>query len=225
MPISDFFSFLGSGEQQILNRILALLDSSIDSTEHLLTLVKYLKTCDYEAVDRQFTVIDGIEKKIDDEHRALVRVLCKGSFFGGIREDLLSLSELIENISDASKHSAMVFHDLRLPKEVIDYFFMVDVESFVSTCISAARLLREAIVALEKNKEEVLSTAEKVEEKETEADGIHHSIVQHLYKNEIDAKSLDIILLKDFLSLVDKIADMSEHGSDILLILVAKGYS
>ena len=85
--------------------------------------------------------------------------------------------------------------------------------------------LKEAITALEKNKDEVLSLTEKVEEKEADADDIHHSIVRHLYGNEINAKSLDIIVLTDFLHIADDIADYSEEASDVLVILIAKGYS
>ncbi len=108
-----------------------------------------------KSVDKEFEAISDLESQADRERRSLVRVLCTGSFFGGIREDLLTLLELIGNISHASRHSAMVFHDMRVPKEVIDYFFQEDVASFITACISASQLLKTAIQALEKNKEEV----------------------------------------------------------------------
>jgi uncharacterized protein Yka (UPF0111/DUF47 family) len=60
---------------------------------------------------------------------------------------------------------------------------------------------------------------------EREADTMKYAIIQHLFKNEINAKSLDIVMLKDFLETADDIADNSENGSDVLSILVAKGYS
>jgi len=201
------------------------MDISIKSARHLLQLVQHLQNYDYEAVDREFALIADLKKEAYSEHRSLVRLLSTGSFFGGIREDLLSLLELVVNISDTSKRCAMIFHDMRVPKEVVDYFFQGDVGAFLSTCIAAAELLKGAIQALEKNKEEVLSLSEQVEEKEAEADEIHHSIVRHLYKNEINAKSLDIIVLTDFLHIADDIADYSEQGSDVLVILLAKGYS
>ena len=108
---------------------------------------------------------------------------------------------------------------------MIDYLFQEDVEAFISSCIATAELFKKAIQALEQSKNEVLSLAEQVEESEENADELHYGIVKHLFKNEIDAKSLDIVLLKDFLITADGIADNSEHGSDVLLILVAKGYS
>lgn len=202
-----------------------MLDLAIEASQHLISLVEQLKKCDYGAVGREFETISELEGKTDDEHRRLVRLICTGSFFGGIREDLLSLLECIDSISDAAKHSSMIFRETQLSKSVIDYFFQEDVGSFISTCVSAAQLLKNAILALEKDKDTVLELTEEIEGKEAEADNIHHSIVQHLYKNEIDAKSLDIVLLKDFLTIADDIADNSENGSDVLQILVAKGYS
>jgi predicted phosphate transport protein (TIGR00153 family) len=225
LPISDIFSFLSSGERKTLERALAMLDNSIECAQHLLSLVLDLQKSNRDGANAEFQKIVDIERTVDDERRSLVRVICSGSFFGGIREDLLTLLERIDDISDAAKRSANIFHDMEVPQNVLDYFFQEDVGSFISTCISAAQLLKDAILALEKNKEEVLSIAEKVEKKEEEADGIHHQIVQHLYKNEIDAKSLDIVLLKDFLTIADDIADNAENGSDVLQILVAKGYS
>lgn len=198
---------------------------SIESSQNLLLLVQRLKDHDYDAAEQEFEELDKLEQQAHNARRSIVRELCSGSFFGGIREDLLTLCGLIDNIAHASKHSAMIFHDIKLPTEVVDYFFLVDVCSFISTCIEAAQLLKEAINALEKNRDEVLSLTEKVEQKEADADTLQHSIVQHLYKNEINAKSLDIIILKDFLHLADDIADNSEHASDVLQILIAKGYS
>lgn len=225
MPLSDFFKFLGSGERQIVDRIVGLLDTSIASSQHLLSLVQDLKDHNSDGVAGEYAEIYNLEQQAHNVRRSLVRTLCSGSFFGGIREDLLTLCGLIDSIAHASKHSAMIFHDIMLPPEVIDYFFQEDVCSFISTCIEAAQLLKEAINALEKNRDEILSLTEKVDQKEADADAIQHSIVQHLYKNEINTKSLDIIILKDFLHLADDIADDSEHASDVLQILVAKGYS
>jgi predicted phosphate transport protein (TIGR00153 family) len=225
LPLSDFFSFFSSGERQTLDRILGLTDTSIDASKHLLTLVKLLKVYDYDGIGREFATISGLKTKAYSDHRELVRTLSTGSFFGGIREDLLTLTELIVAIADTSKRCATIFRDMNVPKEVVDYFFQGDVEGFLSTCITAAELFKQAIQALEKNREEVLALTDQVEQKEAEADEIHHSIVRHLYANEINAKSLDIIVLSDFLHIADDIADFSENGSDKLEILVAKGYS
>ena len=225
MSLKNIFSFLSRGEHSIIERVVALLDVSIDSANHLVVLSESLRAHDYEAVDREFETIHALERKVDEDHRQLVREIATGSFFGGIREDLLDLLELIDNIADSAKNSAQIFHQIRFPDEVIDYLFQGDVGSFIKSVIDAAETFKQAIRSLEKDKDEVLSLTEKVEKDERQSDELHHKIVQHLFKNEINAKSLDIIMLRDFLSLVDDIADNSEGGSDVLQVLVAKGYS
>lgn len=225
MQLSDIFSFLSSGERKTLERIEDMIDISIESAQHLLSMTQDMKKYDFSSADVEFKKIVELEKQADNERRNLVRIVCSGSFFGGIREDLLTLLECVDDISDASKHAAEIFHDMSAPKDLLDYFFQEDVSGFLSICIDAAQLLKEAVKALEDNKDKVLATADQVEEKESEADDIHHAIVRHLFRNEINAKSLDIVLLKDFLAKADNIADRSEGGTDVLQILIAKGYS
>ena len=225
MSLRNFFGFLSNREQALLDRVSKLLDDSIQTSRHLLALTGSLKSYDYAAVDREFHTVADLEDRVAQEHRSLVREVCSGSFFGGIREDLLNLLEIINNISDTSKRAARVFHERQVPKDVIDYLFKDDVELFISTCIDAAELLKEGILALGKNKNEVLTIAEKIDEKESEADAMKYAIIKDLFKNEINAKSLDIVMLQDFLETADDVADFSESGSDVLLILVAKGYS
>jgi uncharacterized protein len=225
MSIRNIFSVFSRGENQILGQVEALLDNSIKTSELLLELLQSLKKYDYDTVNAKYEAIADLKAQVVSDHRALVRQICSGSYFGGIREDLLSLLENIAQIPDSCKGAAGVFHELQMPKDVIDYFFEEDVESFISTSIEVAKTFEDAIKALEKSKEEVLSLTEKVEEQEEDADEIRSKIIQHLFKNEINAKSLDIVLLKDFLVTADNIADYSEDGSDVLQILVAKGYS
>ena len=63
------------------------------------------------------------------------------------------------------------------------------------------------------------------EQSEEEADTIRYGILDNLLKNEIGGDVLDIIMIKDFLNTADDVSDNAEDGSDILQILVAKGYS
>ena len=225
MSLKNIFSFLSRGESDILDRVIETLDTSIQASEHLLSEVKFLKAHEYDSVNREYETIAKLEEQGDDQHRKLVRELCTGSFFGGIREDLLNMLELIDNIADAAKGAGKVFDERHMSERVIDYFFKKDVEGFITKTIEAAKTFRTAIEALKKSKEDVLSICEEVEKQEDEADELRFEIIKHLFKNEVNAGALDIIMLKDFLVTADDIADNAEDGSDDLLILVAKGYS
>jgi predicted phosphate transport protein (TIGR00153 family) len=225
MPFKDLFRFFSRGERRILEKVVRNLDVSIDAARHLLKLVTSLQKYDYDDVNSEYVIIAAMEEKGDELHRTLIREIATGSFFGGIREDFLNLLEKIDNIADAAKDAGKIFHERRVPKETVDYLFKEDVVSFIATCVKTTELLRESILALEKDKSDVLSLVERVELSEEEADSIRYGILDNLLKNEIGGDVLDIIMIKDFLNTADDVSDNAEDGSDILQILVAKGYS
>lgn len=201
------------------------LDVSIDAARHLRTLVSSLQSYDYDNVNAEYKAIAELEEKGDELHRSLVREIVTGSFFGGIREDFLNLLEWIDSIADEAKDAAKLFHLRRVPEETVDYLFKEDVLSFVSALIKTTLLFRESIAALHKGKIDVLTLTEKVEKSEEEADTIRYKIIENLLKNEINANVLDVITLRDFLNTADDVADSAEYGSDVMQILVSKGYS
>ena len=221
----DVFGFFSRGEKQILDKVLRNLDVSIDAARHLQTLVSSLQSYDYDNVNSEYKAIADLEERGDELHRALVRQIVTGSFFGGIREDFLNLLERIDSIADEAKDAAKLFHLRRVPRETVDYLFKEDVLSFVSCLIRTTLLFRESIVALQRGKIDVLALTEKVEKSEEEADAIRYRIIENLLKNEIRADVLDVITLRDFLNTADDVADSAEYGSDVMQILVSKGYS
>ena len=78
----------------------------------------------------------------------------------------------------------------------------------------------------EKNaKNNVVKLSVQVERREEEADEIRDSILENLLKNEINVDPLDIVMLREFLVKADDVADNAEDASDVLLTLIAKGYS
>jgi predicted phosphate transport protein (TIGR00153 family) len=201
------------------------LDVSIDAAKHVQLQLSSLQKYDYETVNAEYKTIAALEEKGDELHRSLVKEIVTGSFFGGIRTDFLNLLEYIDNIANAAKDAGKIFYLRHIQKETVDYLFKRDVAGFIATCVKTAELFRESILSLEKEKIDVLVQADKVERSEEEADGIRYGVIENLLKNEINADVLDIIMLKDFLNIADGIADNAEDGSDVLQILVAKGYT
>ena len=219
------FGFFSRGEKEVLNMVVANLDTALDASRHLLALVSALKAHDHKAVVRESNMISELESRADDAHLKSVEHIVAGSFFGGIREDLLGLLEQIDNMTDAAKDSARVFVQRRIADPTIDYFFREDVLSFVTTCVETAELLKTAVMSLAKSKSEVMKLSAEIEKSEEKADAIRGTILENLLKNEVGADPLDIMMLKEFLDIADDVADCAEDGSDVLLILVAKGYT
>jgi predicted phosphate transport protein (TIGR00153 family) len=217
--------FLSRGEKDILDEVISNLDLSLETARHLLKQVDFLKIHDYSNVLKEYEIISNLETEADSVHLKSVERICSGSFFGGIREDFLALLECIDSIADSAKGAARIFRAREVSVKAIDYFFKEDVVLFVETCIEAVEVFRSAVVALGESKSEVIKLAAQVERKEEEADAVKATVLENLLKNKVDAEVLDVIMLKDFIGIADNVADYAEDGSDVLLTLVAKGYS
>ena len=221
------FGFLSRGENQVIDQIIFNLDVTIEAASHLPTLVSFLKDHNRSAVLRECEIIEEIETKADALHQRAVEEISSGSFFGGVREDILLLLEEIDNIADAAKDSTRIFLQRDISRIAIDYMFRKDVLSFSQKLVETTVALRKAILALRaKNaKAEVVRLAVQVERREEEADEIRGSILENLLRNEVNADTLDIVMLREFLETADDVADNAEDASDALLALIAKGYS
>lgn len=221
------FSIFSRGENEVLDIVISNLDFSIETARHLTNLVDSLKNQDRTKAAEDAKIIGDMETKADGMHQRAVETISGGSFFGGIREDILGLLEDIDNIADAAKDSSRIFSQRTIPFETVDYLFKSDVSSFIQKLIDTAEELKVAILALSEKdaKKKVLELATKVERREEEADEIRATILDNLLKNEIKADPLDIILLKQFLEVADDVADSSEDASDVLLVLASKGYT
>jgi predicted phosphate transport protein (TIGR00153 family) len=215
------------GEGQVLDLIISNLNYCTETARHLVPLVEALKNRDRVKALTEVRTMADMETKADEMHQKAVETISGGSFFGGIREDILGLLEDIDDIADAAKDSSRIFSQREIPFDTLDYLFKKDVSSDMKKLIETAEQLKTAIVALsEKNaKTRVVQLATAVERKEEEADDVRGSILDNLLKNEIKADPLDIILLKEFLEVADNVADSSENASDVLLVLISKGYT
>ncbi|MDG6996831.1 MAG: DUF47 family protein [Nitrososphaerota archaeon] len=222
-----FFDFLSRGEERVLDQVIGHLDASLDAARHLPILVSALKDHNRAAVLQECRLIGEIETRADALHQKAAEQISSGSFFGGVREDILLLLEEIDNIADAAKDSSQIFLQRDISSSAIDYMFRRDVLSFVNKLVETAEALKKAVLALrEKNaKTEVVKLSVQVERREEEADEIRGSILENLLRNEIKADPLDIVMLREFLETADNVADNTEDASDVLLVLIAKGYT
>lgn len=216
------------GEKKVMDLVTANIDHSCETSHHLPQVIFALKSHDREAALKEIKTIADLESKADKMHLDAVRQISSGSFFGGIREDVLQLLEQVDNIEDAAKDSSRIFSQRNIPFEAIDYLLQTDdVLSYISKLIETVEALKVAVLALEEkgSKQKVIELSAAVERREEEADEIRAKVLGNLLTNEIKADALDIIMLKEFLEIADDVADRAEDASDVLLVLVAKGYA
>ncbi len=225
MVFDRLFDLLSRSEREVLQSLNKHVDLSLDATKHLEIMLHKLKSHDVEGAVQEYRIIDKFETEADAFHRFAITRISGGSFFAGIREDLLDTMENIDSIADSAKDAGKVLLHSKMDDKFTDYFFDSKVIEFVQACASTVQALRDAVGSLRSGQKAVTTHAKIVEEREEEADRLKESVMEHLLGAEQKYSVLTIVQLRDFINIADDVADYAEDASDNLLVLVAKGYS
>lgn len=166
------------------------------------------------------------ETKADEVHRELSTAIAEGAFFGGVREDFLELLEKIDNIADKAKGAAQLITltDIIDPK-ACGVLRSDDMKQFLSNLDLAVESLQQLVKGFEIDRKTIMERIHLVEQYEQAADDSKHKMLKALFDGtgeRIDP--LTLLLVRDFLFCADDVADNAEDASDVVLVLVAKGY-
>ncbi|HXW37643.1 MAG TPA: DUF47 family protein [Nitrososphaerales archaeon] len=165
------------------------------------------------------------EKEADDSHRALSTQIAEGAFFGGVREDMLNLLEKIDNIADSAKDAARLIEtEGSLDSTAVSLLKTQAMKDFILHQRDAVSALQDLVAALEVSKSQALSKVHIVEELEEAADTDKSEVIRQLFSNTTGVNPITVIQMRDFMFEADDIADNAEDASDVVLILIAKGY-
>ena len=220
------FSFLSFGKESAI----------IEGVKRHLATVRRTVQAFSEAVnaaakgDRTGTAshIDDVlrtETEADTIHRELSLRIAEGAFFGGVREDILELLERIDNIADSAKDAVRYLSsDTALLEEGRPIFTSDSMRLFLTNLDSAVEALSTLVAAFDKGRKEILSKVHAVEEFEEEADSAKDALLKELFGKAESMSPVTVIQLRDFVFMADNIADNAEDASDVILVLVAKGY-
>jgi uncharacterized protein len=166
------------------------------------------------------------EKHADEFHRQLSEQIAEGAFFGGIREDMLNLLEKTDNIADSAKGAARLI----AAEETLDDFALAllgseQMKGFVGDIVATVDALGSVLEAFSLGRKEILSRVTKVEEFEESTDARKDEVARKLFSTDSRRPdAVTVVQMRDFLLVADNIADNAEDASDVVLILVAKGY-
>jgi len=165
------------------------------------------------------------ETESDAIHRELSLKIAEGAFFGGVREDILELLERIDNIADSAKDAVRYLSsDTALLDEGKAIFNSDGMRLFLTNLGAAVDALSTLVSAFDRGRKEILSKVHAVEEFEEEADSAKDSLLKELFSGANAMSAVTVIMLRDFVFMADNIADNAEDASDVILVLVAKGY-
>lgn len=165
------------------------------------------------------------ETEADAIHKELSLRIAEGAFFGGVREDFLELLERIDDIADSAKDAVRYLSsDTALPDEGRAIFQSENMTHFLTNLGSAVDALITLVATFDKGKKQILSKVHAVEEFEEEADSAKDALLKELFSKADAMTAVTVIQLRDFIFMSDNIADNAEDASDVILVLVAKGY-
>lgn len=217
------FSSPGKKEKAIFEGILLHLATVAQAVSSFQASVEAIAKGEPSA-DLVNAVFDA-ETKADGIHRELSTRIAEGAFFGGVREDILNLLERIDDIADAAKDAARYLEsDSQLLADAPKILGLENMKLFVVALGSAVAALTDLVKALEVGKSAALPKIHSVEAFEEEADTHKAAVMKELFAGERSMDPVTVIQLRDFINASDDIADCAEDASDVILILIAKGY-
>jgi len=219
------FSFLSRRENKILEGVeehISIVEKTVD---HFVALVDAVGSRDAEAARSSFDGVITGERDADEVHRALSTQIAEGAFFGGVREDMLNLLEKIDNIADSAKDASRFLEaEGNLDEFAIAILQSEDMKHFVSHLRDAVYALGTLVASFRTSRREMIGKVHKVEEFEEAADSDKDLLLRHLFSNVSQPNPIMVIQMRDFIFVSDDVADNAEDASDVVLVLLAKGY-
>jgi len=166
-----------------------------------------------------------LESKAADAKRDLSTQIAEGAFFGGIREDIINLLDKIEKIADKAKDAARLITLAEITDvKARDILRSEDMTQFLANLDLAVVALQRLIEAFEIDRKTILKRVHSVEEYEEAADSFKQNMLAALFEKSRGIDPITVILVRDFVFCADDVADNAEYASDVVLVLVAKGY-
>lgn len=222
----DFgFLSIGKKERAVLDGAENHLKVVLSTVDAFMRLVDSVARKDDSSANLAFTEVLKQETEADTLQRDLSLKIAEGAFFGGVREDMLTLLEKIDNIADSAKDaSRLLVLQGGLDAGAIRILGSASMRAFVSNVRSAVEALGSLLSSFRAGKKAALPKVQVVEEMEEAADSSKDNLLKELFGGAASMDPLSIIQMRDFIFVTDDIADNAEDASDEVLVLLAKGY-
>lgn len=223
--LARFPSFsLGGRESSILDGLQGHLSTVKQCVTTYQKMVSAYATGQQDA-RKYLDEVFNLETEADGTKRDSKKRIAEGAFFGGVREDILTLIEADDDIADAAKDAARLLSIGAEEDEAFRNLLKSDhMSGFQEKLLAAVTSLESLIQTLQIDKDAALSRVHAVEDCEEQADTEKNLLLTQLFKRPRSLDPVTIIELRDFIFASDDIADNAEKASDLVLVLVAKGY-
>ncbi len=225
MKLLGGFRLVGRKERRVLDLIADHFDVIIRTVEQLEYQLEAAKAGHWRQVEEITDKVAELETLADGLHRDGVIAVSQGAFFSGTREDFLELMEKNDEIADAAQNAARILAETPIDQQSFSVLYnepQGTIGDLFGKLVTAVRLLKDSISALESDAELAVNKSLLVERAEEEADEIKNHLMKHIYAHKSELQVLTLLQLRDFVLKLDDVADAAEDSSDIVISLVAK---
>jgi predicted phosphate transport protein (TIGR00153 family) len=160
------------------------------------------------------------ETEIDDIRRSVLSELTEQDLPSQYRQNLIHIVKCLDILADHVKDSARnvkVLINTKLPKEILEINIKI-----VETLVEGARFLSTAIEMLGINHPQALEFSKKVDEKESIVDEYYLKEKALFLKYERELGIATLLVLKDLLECLERIADTLADTADYIRVLTVK---
>ena len=169
-----------------------------------------------DSVETYRTQMHGIEHQADEIHHDILKKLSTEFITPIDQEDILRLVQIIDDITDALDEVIMdvyMYHIDVIPERT------ADLSRIVNQCVKA---LHEATAELKnfKKPEKIRGLLIKVNDIETEADGVYMESIYALFGSDLDGKAL--LGAKAVYEGLENCCDLCENAADVIEQVIIK---
>jgi len=205
-------------------RLRAHMKLVLMATELLRDLIEGCISYNWSVVQSVAENIAMTEREADDVKRGVELHLYSGALFVGLKEDFLRLAEAIDQIADKAKDASRALAS-RQPKKVeMDELeeCHAKVREIVSGTVEIVKILERSIEMMSRNSKASLQLAHDVEKFEEKLDDQKLEALKYLTKKEGNVSTLTYLQARDFIFLLDMVADAAEEASDVITAMIVK---
>lgn len=187
------------------------------SVSHLNATISHYCDGDKNNARKFANFVIDYENKADNTRRKLEKMLYAGVVLPFGRS---SKYEMLESLDDVADKAEVVARLILIERIKISPPLKKDFKELSRAVLEVATELKQAVMQLDLNLEKSISHATKVELIREKVRQIEFRLIKKLFAN--GENTLNIILLKELITLTSAVADKSEEAADRLLSLAVK---
>jgi predicted phosphate transport protein (TIGR00153 family) len=201
--------------EEVLGMMERHLELTKSAVQDLYTMVEAAADCRQDECEMAFANVSRWESEADTIRRDMVEALTKSEMFPEERDDMMELVRAVDWIADSSKEAGRVLNILKFDKAPTE--MKVSALNMCKANRDCVSILADCIKVLPNDSKEAINLGNEVELLEEDIDELYSVARRDLANLEFPGFNTgSMILLSEFLSALENLADWCENTADIV---------